>query len=109
MNIVGNILPNGEIEREFCGQGFIYKNLEAFTNKTDEVCYIPELDDEKYTYKDFVRICQEFIDNNEDVKEYCKREETTAEDIAVNLFEFVDWQHPETLVDEWEMYGSYTE
>ena len=118
---VGRILPDGKIEKEFEGQGYIYKNYRAFFEKTDEVCYVPEYstssvedketvdDDSKYTYKDFVRIAQKFIDENEDVQEYCKEEELTAEDIAQDIFETIDWQSPETLIVDWEMCGAYTE
>ena len=119
-NTIGRILPDGKFEKEFYIQGYIYKNPKAFCEKTDEVCYVPEystdsltdidsVDEEyKYTYKDFVRISQKFIDDNEDVKEYCKDSGMTAEDVAVNLFEFVDWQAPETLVCDWENNGTYT-
>lgn len=119
-DIVGQILPSGKIEKEFYMQGFIYKNPKAFFEKTDEVCYVPEYSSDsltdkegvdenyKYTYKDFVRISQKFIDDNEDVQEYCQKNDMTAEDVAVNLFEFVDWQAPETLIDDWENNGTYT-
>ena len=119
-NTIGRILPDGKFEKEFYIQGYIYKNPKAFCEKTDEVCYVPEystdsltdidsVDEEyKYTYKDFVLISQKFIDDNEDVKEYCKDSGMTAEDVAVNLFEFVDWQAPETLVCDWENNGTYT-
>lgn len=106
---VGKILPNGDVEKEYHGQGCIYKNFKAFQDKSDEVCYVPELSDEKYTYKDFLDAAQKFIDENEDVKEYCQSEDTTAEDIAENLFDMVDWQAPETLIADWEINGSYTE
>jgi hypothetical protein len=119
-DIIGKILPNGKIEKEYKGQGWIYKNPVAFQSKSDEVCYVPEysgnginidevFDESKYTQKDFVRIAQEFINNNEDVKTYCEEEGVTAEDIAIDIFETVDWQHPESLIGDWEMSGAYTE
>lgn len=111
---VGKILENGIVEKEYHGQGCIYKNFEAFEKKTDEVCYVPELTDEDtveegYKYKDFVELAQSFIDENEDVKEYCEESKTSAEDIATELFQAVDWQHPSTLIDEWQNSGAYTE
>lgn len=68
----------GEIERGGTAQGFVFKDYEAFQTKSKAVCYIAELDDEKYTYEDFLRI-------------------GGSEISAQNLFEEVDWQHPETL------------
>lgn len=118
---IGNIASDGVIEKEFYCQGYIYKDFDAFENKTNEICYVPEYsgdniedtvsvrEDNKYTYKDFVRIAQEFIDMNEDVKRYCEKNGETAEDIARNVFEMVDWQHPETLIDEFENNGCYIE
>lgn len=76
-------LKGKKIEREFYGQGYIYKNEEAFNNKKG-TCYIPELSDTRYSYKDFLNI-------------------TGNEEQARILFEEVDWQHPETLFEEWEM------
>lgn len=92
---VGSYTPpdddgNGEkIEREFYGQGLIYKNDEAFydTEHPDMVCYIPELSDSKYTRNSFLEIC-----NNQP-------------EIAEELYTSVDWQHPETLMDEWFRHG----
>lgn len=80
-------------KREIQGynRGFIYKNYEAFVSGIG-VCYIPEFFsgckegtewcDSGYTRKDFNDIC-----------------EGTKID-ADYLFETVDWQHPETLYDE---------
>jgi hypothetical protein len=88
---VGSYTPpdengNGEkIERAFYGQGSIFKSDEAFydTEHPDRVCYIPELSDTKYSREDFLRMCNE------------------QTDLAEELYEAVDWQHPETLLDEW--------
>jgi len=115
MDTVGKILPSGKIEKEYFGQGFVYKNFDAFNNKTDEICYVSEHDSDVisegvgHKYKDFVRIGQEFIDSDEDVKAYCKRENVSAEGIAEQLFEMVDWQSPETLICDWENSGAYTD
>tara|TARA_Y100000389_G_C17212988_1_gene389445 strand:+ start:343 stop:678 length:336 start_codon:yes stop_codon:yes gene_type:complete len=109
---VGKILPNGTIEKEFHGQGHIYKDWDAFENKTDEICYAGEYDDEGQTYKDIVDVAQEFIDRNEEVQEYIKSDEgrgITAHDMALDIFEMIDWQHPETITLSWEDSGAYTE
>jgi hypothetical protein len=72
------------IEREYSGQGYIYKNWEAYYgNDWTQVCYIPELNDTTYTHADFLELC----DDNEE--------------IARDIFETVDWQSPGTLIDEY--------
>jgi hypothetical protein len=89
---VGNYNPKtGEIEREGYGQGCIFKDEDAFLNRPDEVCYIPELSDEVYTRNNIVSIC--------------KGNEAIANDIFYSL----DWQCPETEIEalieiEWIRY-----
>lgn len=81
---------NGEkIVREFYGQGMIFKNDEAFYDieNPERACYIPELSDSVYTRKSFLDMC-----NNQP-------------EIAEELYQSVDWQHPETLLEEWEIHG----
>lgn len=75
----------GKIAREFYRQGVIFKNDEAFydTEHPDRVCYIPELSDSTYTRTSFLEIC-----NNQT-------------ELAEELYEAVDWQHPETLLEDW--------
>ena len=63
-------------------QGDVYKNYDEFNKKSNEVCYMPELSDYKYTYFDFLNIA---YDN---------------EKLAKELFYVVDWQSPETYLDE---------
>ena len=107
---IGKILENGNIEKEYHGQGFIYKNFEAFESKSDKICYVAELDEDNTgnTYKDFLQLAEEFM-QDEAVKEYCEDEGITAEYIALDLFESVDWQEPSTLITDWENSGAYTE
>ena len=78
---IGEILEDGTIEKGVSSQGMIYKSLEAFINKTG-VCYVPELDDTEYTYTDF----ENLVNGNEE--------------LARVLFDMVDWQSPETKLDE---------
>lgn len=108
MGSIGKIHTDGRIEKEFSGNGFIYKNLNAFEKQTDEVCYIPELDDNEfigegigYTYKDFLKLATEFKNKN-NVTDF------TPEEIAYNLFETCDWQFPETEINQWEMHETYS-
>ena len=74
-------------EKEFYRQGFIYKDEHAFLFGLNEVCYIAEDDypneEKHYTRKDIVRICGGDVD------------------LAMQIFYLLDWQHPETLMDEY--------
>ena len=97
---VGSFKPADEmnekgavIERDFYRQGNIFKDEEAYLDKEhpDKVCYIPELSDSLYTRQDFLDMCN------------------GQEDIADRIFEAVDWQHPETYLEEqWAEAVSYT-
>lgn len=80
----GNI---AELQREFFGQGWVYKDWEAFQSHPDLPCYVPELDDVVYTGNDFRAVCN------------------GQEEIAEELFEEVDWQNPSTLMNDWEKAG----
>lgn len=80
--IIGEILENGEIEKGYTEHGSIYKNSKAFYEKSDEVCYIPDLSDVEYTYNDFLTIAG------------------GKEDVAEMLFDSAKWEHPETTLDE---------
>jgi len=77
------------IEREFYGQGYIYKDEKAYENSLNQVCYIPELGDTLYTHQSFLDMC----DNQEA--------------LAWDIFDQVDWQHPETLLEENFIHGEY--
>ncbi|GMO25892.1 MAG: hypothetical protein Pg6A_13200 [Termitinemataceae bacterium] len=72
----------GEYIKDFSGQGFFYMDYDAFINKTDEVCYIPELFEDLYTYADFLKVAK------------------GNEKLAQCLFKMVDWQCPETLFND---------
>lgn len=75
-----------EFPYEWIGQGYGYKNPNYKTE--DEIIYIPEYAykdghaEYGYSFSDFLAICDG----------YRKRAEF--------LFEWVDWQHPETAYDE---------
>jgi hypothetical protein len=90
---IGNITYNDDgtikdIEKEFWGQGYIFKDYDAYANEPNKVCYVPELSDTVYTRNNFVEICK----GNE------------AE--AYFLFDMVDWQHPETEYEEFDFDSS---
>jgi hypothetical protein len=69
------------MERKETYNGYCYKDINAFNNKKG-VCYIAELSDQEYTYQDFLSMCN------------------GNETLARNIFEDIDWQHPETRLDE---------
>ena len=79
-DVIGRKLADGTYEREFYQQAWIYKNPGNFAKKIG-VCYVPELSDSEYTYRDFLELCG----GNEQLAEY--------------VFEMVDWQHPESFID----------
>lgn len=93
--LIGSYTPpdengkGGVIKREFYGQGMIFKSDEAFydTEHPDRVCYILELSDTTYSRNDFLRACNDQID------------------LAEALYEAVYWQHPETILEDWERGG----
>lgn len=86
---IGSI-ENNEVERCFYREGLIFKDEEAFLNKSG-ICYVPELSDDMYTYADFLKIAN----NN------CE--------LAKALFYNVCWESPYTLYDMWVNDGEVIE
>lgn len=84
---IGYIDINGNINKEFYEQGYIYKDTDAFENNIDEVCYVPELSNYEYKYEDFLNIAE------------------GNKNIATEIFETVDWQCPETVLNDWFVNG----
>ena len=74
-----------KLKREFWGQGWIFKNWNAFEKHRDSPCYVPELSDTVYTGNDFMVLCDR------------------QEEIAACLFCEVDCQSPTALRHEWEI------
>lgn len=116
MKTIGKI-ENNRVIKEYYGQGCIYKNFDAFENRTEEICYIPEHsgeDDEPleqhatYTYQDFYYMAKEFMINNPDVYDWTISFGYTPQMIAKQLFLSLDWQNPYTLIDEWEQARTFT-
>jgi hypothetical protein len=77
------------IDRDYYGQGWIFKDEEAFLHHHDKPCYVPELHDTAYTKQDFINLCG------------------GREDFAAECFDIVDWQSPETWVEEQFVHGEW--
>lgn len=88
INADGKII---KLEREYYGQGMIFKSWSAYKDRPTEPCYVPELSDSVYTARDFLEIC-----NNQ--KEF-----------ADELFDGCDWQHPESLQEDWMRNNEWVE
>lgn len=48
-----------ELHREYFRQGWIFKDWEAFLNRPDDPCYVPELDDLVCTGNSFMALCND--------------------------------------------------
>ncbi len=86
-------------ELEYGGEGNIYKNEDAFLNRPDEVCYVPEYAAEG---------CEGWrVPQNEDCFTHntllalCKGNE----EVCWDLFYSLEWTFPTTLLEEWETNG----
>ena len=77
------------IQREFYGQGYIFKDEAAFLSHPDQVCYVPELSDMAYTHNDLLALC----DGQEKLAQCC--------------FDCLNWQSPTTWVDEQFIFGEW--
>ena len=71
-----------KLERGATAQGAVFKDEDAFLNRPDDICYIPELSDNCYTKNTLLELC------------------LGDESLATQMFYALDWQHPETFVDE---------
>ncbi len=84
---VGSYTPETEeteaiIDRDYYRQGGIFKDEEAYLHHPQQVCYVPELSDTVYTRQAFLDLCN------------------GQAEFADECFYAVDWQHPETWVEE---------
>lgn len=85
--VIGQYIPGadgrpGHITRGWSGQGWIYKNPEAFYYRPRQVCYIPEQSDGLYTGENFLGLS------------------LGQPEIAREIFQSVAWQEPETWLDD---------
>ena len=78
----GTVDTGAATERGYYRQGWIFKDEKAFLYRPDQVCYVPELSDGAYTRRDFLDMCN------------------GQEEFARECFYAVDWQSPETWIDE---------
>lgn len=97
---IGEYIPADEkngtpevINRGYYRQGWIFKDEAAYLDKehSDRICYIPELSDSLYSRQDFLDMC---------------RGQT---EFADELFEGCDWQHPESLMNDWFVNNEWVE
>ena len=86
-DVIGKITINDngelEIERGATEQGYVYKNFKAYEDKTDEICYIPELSDTTYNWQYF---------------------QDEFDELADEVFYTIDWQSPYSYYDELHQY-----
>ena len=93
---IGNRIETPEgvfYELEYGGEGNIYKNEDAFLNRPDEVCYIPEYaaeDHEGWHMPESSDGC--FTHNS--LLALCKGNEEVCQD----LFYSLEWTYPTTLL-----------
>lgn len=80
---IGRVNSNGDVSKHFYRQEYVYKNSKEFMIKSDNPCYVSEGRDAKYTYSDFISLS------------------SGNEDIANLVFNSLDWQSPEGVVQEW--------
>ena len=90
-------------ELEYNGEGNIYKNEDAFLNRPDEVCYVPEYAAEGH--KDWRVPQNENCFTHNSLLALCKGNEEVCQD----LFYSLEWTYPATLLDEWDSNGYFDE
>ncbi len=89
MVLIGEYIPATKnqpafIDRAPYGEGFVFKDEDAFLHHMDKPCYVAELSDTVYTRRDFLALFND------------------QKDFARVCFDDLDWQHPETWYDEAE-------
>ena len=101
MGKIGNILEDGTVEKEYFGQGYIYRDDEAFDNKKG-ICYIAEYgsdninkDDNFSTYETMIAETTEaYKMEGVDPAKY------PIENMIMFVWELLDWQMFSTLLYE---------
>lgn len=120
------IIERGRAEVYFGGrseQGWIYKNYDAYENHLNKVCYISEygFDDyyndlfhlfDLYHNKEFnIESLYEELANvsggytHKDILDLCNGQE----EVAIAVFDTIDWQYPETYIEEMYSYSELDE
>lgn len=100
---IGKILEDGTIEKEYSGQGFIYKNDENFENKTG-ICYVSEYgasnvqDDDGDGYETYESMKEQTEQAYKDLE--INPVTYPIEKLIAVVFEMLDWQGFGTLLYE---------
>lgn len=79
--------------------GYAYFDNDAFNNKTDKVCYIPENAEDLedcFNYEALKSEVENWLENNPD---YLEEHETTVEAIVTWMYEELSWEFPSTWLD----------
>ena len=99
---IGEILENGTVEKEYCQQGFIFKDDEAFENKKG-ICYISEYGTENI--KEDQDGCETYRSMYQDTKEAYRilginPAKYPIKKLTAVVFDMLDWQSFGTLLYE---------
>ena len=104
-NKIGDILEDGTVKKEYFRQGYIYKNFANFYRK-DGICYISEYQTDKITkeskegkdYETYQSIYTKVKKAFE--SERVNQERYSIEDFTETIMNDLDWQYPDTLIQE---------
>ena len=104
-NKIGDILEDGTVKKEYFRQGYIYKNFANFYKK-DGICYISEYQTDKITkeskegkdYETYQSIYNKVKKAFE--SERVNQERYSIEDFTETIMNDLDWQYPDTLIQE---------
>lgn len=98
---IGKILEDGTIEKEYFGQGYIYKNYENYY-KREGKCYVAELEKGKkieeagISYQGIAEeVCDYLLLCGVDVTKVPKK---IIDGMVEDVFETVDWQNTSSLI-----------
>ena len=97
---IGKVLEDGIVEKEYFGQGYIYKNYENYY-KREGICYIAECEEGRCD-----KLGVAYKDIQEEVYDYLKEcgvqvekvPEKMIEGMINDVFETVDWQLTSSLI-----------
>ena len=104
-NKIGEILEDGTVKKEYFRQGYIYKNFANFYRK-DGICYISEYQTDKITkeskegedYETYLSLYLKVKKAFE--SERVNQEKYSIEDFTETIMNDLDWQYPDTLIQE---------
>ena len=84
--------------------GYAYFNVDAFHNKTDKVCYIPENAESPKDYFTYNDLLNEVIDWRKDNEDYFEFHHTTTEAVLEGMYENIEWSFPSTYLESLNNY-----